>query len=665
MNILTLDFETFYSTEFSLSNMTTVEYICDPRFEVIGVAVKVNDDPVQSFTGTKEATAQWLAQFDWGNSAAIIHNAMFDASILDRHFNIHPKLVLCTQALARISGLAVLAKGTSLAKLTKYLGDAGYSILPKGTEVENMKGKRRTDFTPEAMERAMQYCRNDVTSTKQLFDALVGQIPASEFPWVGLIVNAYTKNRAFVLDAPMLAAELERIESREVEILESLSARFGLADIDMLKKQLISNPKFAEFLGRLGGVTEDNTEGGAFIIPQKVSKTTGKTTYAFAKTDPAMQKLAEHENDDVSALVSARLGVKGSIARTRTQLLLNLAKFGRIGMPYNISGAHTGRLSGADKLNVQNFPSGRVKGQTKVLRQALMAPPGHVVVGADSAQVEARVLAYASGAKRLLDLFLSGDCPYSDMAIHIFGVKDATPKQVKQWAKDGVEDYGTLRRPLGKEAVLGCGYGMGAERFFESCASKGVVISKELALMAVQTYRTTHVEVPAFWRTCDQVLRSMMEGRSGAFGGPNGDLFYYDGARVIFGQRVPGIRLPDGYWLNYFNLRQEDTEERGKTLLFDQLDGGRHTRTFIYGAKLVENLIQALAFALLKWQALQMSAITPLQMNVHDEHVIIVPESAADNAVKWVEKCMSDTPPWLAGCPIACEVGVAPRYGDC
>ena len=94
MKIITVDFETFYSKEFSLTKLTTEEYIRSSFFEVIGVAVKVDDNPTEWASGTHEQIKDWLDQFDWTASAALAHNAMFDGAILNWVFGIRPKLWL-------------------------------------------------------------------------------------------------------------------------------------------------------------------------------------------------------------------------------------------------------------------------------------------------------------------------------------------------------------------------------------------------------------------------------------------------------------------------------------------------------------------------------------------------------------------------------------------
>ena len=155
MNILSLDFETYYDRLFSLSKITTEEYIRSPQFETIGVAVKENDGETRWCSGTHEEIAEFLGGYDWDNSALLAHNAMFDAAILSWRFNIKPRAILDTLSMARaLHGTEV---GNSLAKLSDH-----YQLGKKGTEVVDALGKRREDFTPSDLQAYGGYCINDV-----------------------------------------------------------------------------------------------------------------------------------------------------------------------------------------------------------------------------------------------------------------------------------------------------------------------------------------------------------------------------------------------------------------------------------------------------------------------------------------------------------------------
>ncbi|WP_286296502.1 DNA polymerase [Polynucleobacter sp. TUM22923] len=103
--------------------------------------------------------------------------------------------------------------------------------------------------------------------------------------------------------------------------------------------------------------------------------------------------------------------------------------------------AHTGRWGGADKINLQNLPSRGANGGK--LKKAIMAPKGYLMIDADSAQIEARVLAWLAGQDDLTEAFKNGQDIYSIMASAIYG------KEVSEITKE--------ERFVGKTTILGAG----------------------------------------------------------------------------------------------------------------------------------------------------------------------------------------------------------------
>ena len=134
MALITLDFETYYSKEFSLTRLPTEEYIRDARFETIGVAIKVDDQPAKWFTGAREELHKHLLTYDWRNSALLCHNTMFDGAILSWLYGITPAFMFDTLCMARaIHGVDA---GGSLKALAER-----YEIGVKGEEVIAAEGK--------------------------------------------------------------------------------------------------------------------------------------------------------------------------------------------------------------------------------------------------------------------------------------------------------------------------------------------------------------------------------------------------------------------------------------------------------------------------------------------------------------------------------------------
>ena len=277
MNILTIDFETYYATDFSLTRLTTEEYVRDDRFEVIGVAVSVNDNEPEWFSGTHEETKAWLEKFDWGNSFGLAHNAMFDAAILSWVFGIKPMAWLDTLAMARATD--GLEAGNSLAKLATR-----YNLGVKGSEVIDAKGLRRVDFGSAQLRQYGEYCKNDVTLTYNLFYTLVPRFSKHELKLIDLTMKMFSEP-VLRLDTPMLEQHLMQVKARKEKLLEAC-----ISD----KDTLMSNPKLAELLISLG-----------VEPPMKISPANGKETYAFAKSDEGFKALADYPDERVQAIVAA------------------------------------------------------------------------------------------------------------------------------------------------------------------------------------------------------------------------------------------------------------------------------------------------------------------------------------------------------------------------
>lgn len=653
--IVTLDFETYYDGEYSLGEMTTQEYIQDERFEIIGVSVAVGlDEPVwyDQAAGTEEILTALQAT---GRPLMIAaHNMVFDGSIIATHFPwFKVERHLCTLSMARSLGINVAAAGGSLDRLARYMRKQGVKVPNKGTEVVNARGKRYADFTKAALTAYIEYANTDVIICREAMWQMLPHLPAAELAWQDVAIRMHT-HPTLALDRQTLEDDLVRVISRQEELTQEAMAATGTICEDDMLKALRSNQRFAGLL-----------ESRGVTPPMKVSPTTGKETYAFAKTDEGLQALLEHPDGLVRTLVESRLGTKSSIERTRLEKFIELSQFPALAVPVNISGATTHRLSGADSINLQNLPSGRVEGQSNAMRMAIIAAgEGRIVAAADSSQIEPRITAYAAGQDDLLEVFATGGDPYSVMASRVYGI----PAEEILAGHRARDSKFTNMRQLGKALVLGCGYGMGHVRFQDSCRGQyGLELTVEEAKAAVGVYRHTNWAIVAFWKTCGQVLEHLMRGGEGYFGGPDGKLFYY-GFRELLGERVAGVRLPDGMWLNYRNLRYHDFEYDGEVkreMAYDKVRGRRVSPERIFSTKLTENLIQALAFSLLKRQALRIANRYPVALNVHDEFATTAPEAEKSDVQAHLEESMKFVPKWLEGCPITCEVSAAREYGAC
>jgi DNA polymerase I-like protein with 3'-5' exonuclease and polymerase domains len=610
MDLITLDFETYYDKEFSLSKMTTESYIRDPQFEVIGVGIKVNNEPTEWASGTHEQIKTYLHTFNWEESMVLCHNTLFDGAILSWRFAVRPRIYTDTLCIARaLHGVEV---GGSLKSLTER-----YNIGAKGTEVLSAIGKRRADFTPEELDRYGDYCVNDVELTYKLFSIFMQkEFPKQELKIIDLTLRMFI-DPILELDTGLLESHLEDIKYRKDKLLTDA----GVTD----KKELMSNPKFAEVLKSLG-----------VIPPMKTSLTTGKETLAFAKTDEAFKALLEHDDDQVQALVAARLGTKSTLEETRTQRFIDISKRGLLPVPVRYYAAHTGRWGGDDKINLQNLPSRGPNG--KKLKRSIITPEGYTMIDCDSAQIEARVLAWFAGQDNLTEAFRNKEDVYVKMASTIYNVPE------DEVTKD--------QRFVGKTTILGAGYGMGAVKFQAQLQSFGFDMELHEARRVINIYREANWKISQVWREAQNMVRYLANGDTLQFG--------LEGVLEVDGYEK-AIRLPSGLLLRYDDLKAEYDEE-GK---LEYTYKTRRGRTRIYGGKVIENVCQAIARCIIGEQMLQIAKRHRVVLTVHDSVVCCVPDAEVAEAQAYIEECMSWTPDWAAGLPINCESGTGKSYGEC
>lgn len=612
MSIITLDFETYYDQQYSLSKITTEAYIRDRQFEVIGFAYSIDGNEPVWVTGSNDVIEARLHELDLPNHAFLAHNAVFDGAILAWRYGIIPKTYLDTLSMARPLHAHTVVGG-SLAKLAKH-----YELGVKGTEVVNALGKRRAFFTREDLAQYGEYCKNDVMLTWQLFQKLLPHIPKTELYLIDLLMRMYT-DPILELDDELLASHLSAVREKKEELLR----RVQEADKDIL----MSNPKFAALLQKLG-----------VEPPMKESPANGKMTYAFSKTDPAFKALTEHEDPRVQAVVAARLGVKSTLEETRTESLINVSRRGKLPIMLQYYGAATGRLSGGDKMNLQNLPSRDGK---NTIRRAIRAPEGHTLVVADSSQIEARIVAWLAGQEDLVQAFAEKQDVYKRMASTLYGIP--------------VEEVDKSKRFIAKTVVLGCGYGMSANKFRDYIGLQGVKLEEEEADRIIKTYRKANSKIAKLWRDTDEALELMMSERTA-----------YVGTMQLKGDNL-GFHLPNGMVIRYPGLRQDD---EGRGYIYDSKYGPKK----LYGAAAVENIVQALARIVVFTQMCKMDKLlrerdAPGQryktvLSVHDETVTVVPQHDAQWALDTLMGIMFTPPAWASGLPVACEGSIADTYGD-
>lgn len=695
MDILTLDFETYYGDDYTLSKMTTEAYVRDPRFEMILVSVKIGDTP--AFWLLRERFEHFLAnEVDAANTVCIAHHAHFDGLILSHHFNWRPAFWIDTLSMARV--IDGPKAGNSLAELCKRHG-----IGDKGDYVTYAKGRHLADFDSGQIKQYGQYSCNDSEKTYLLAQKFMADLPPDELRLIDLTVRMFTEP-VFVGDTARLAAAVQNERTRKIEILRRIGQHCptcgggGLnptlpmlfdgtqpgdpaitcklcAGTGVNKKVIGSNEQFANLLRACGVEPETKT-----------SNTTGEQIYAFAKTDAAMAALLDDTDEEVRFLAEARIAVKSNIIETRATRFLDCASRGPMPVYIKHAGAHTLRCSGGDGLNWLNMSNDiedAPRPEMAVLKQSIGAPPEHSVVAADSGQGEARILAWLAGQQDLVEAFAQGRDVYSEFASIVYG------RPV--YRKLNKADY--IPGQVGKIGILSFGFGSG---WYTASAGflKGVLGSppiqftvKDMQTLAVdpsrffgnpnivarveampsrlefgdrmihcavtealiRRYRDRYTAITSkdgFWGLMEKVIGAMITGEEMVFG-----------AHGIFRTAKERIYGPTGLWLDYRGIERD---QDGNASYWD----GRK-RTKIYGSLLTENLVQHTHRLVVAEQALTISECCKIALWPYDELVTVVPTEAAELTLQFMVETMSKAPEWARGLPLSASGAFGSTYAEC
>jgi DNA polymerase len=376
-------------------------------------------------------------------------------------------------------------------------------------------------------------------------------------------------------------------------------------------------------------------------VPYKISLATGEEIPALARGDWAFKELCADDKQPpiVQALLATRMSVKSTIDETRAERLLKLSTLcERAPVPLKYSGARTHRFSGDGKANWQNIRRG------STLRKAIQAPPGYRIVHRDSSQIEARMVAWMASSPTLLEAFTQERDVYSEFASTVYGRP--------------VTRADTLERFVGKTSILGLGYSCGAARFRHMLyiGNGGVSMRVDLdeAQRIVNTYRNAYPEIVTLWHECDILLDRMIEQPKRTRNSRNPKFI----SHIPIHTEIDRIWLPSGLCLRYPKLRHYCSDEDMMRVETHYDDAYQQERK-LYGAKVVENLSQALARIVITDIAVRVYKCygNSPWLSTHDSLDYVVPESEAQNMNTELEREFSVVPRWAEGLPLASEGG--------
>lgn len=583
----------------------------------------------------------------------VAHNAFFEQVItrfvLPRILNI-PRLAelppaewLCTASLARAMAMpGKLELACPAAEIPFEKDMAGHRLMLQMSKPRKPKKDENPEgvywhFTEEKLRRLMKYCAADVDAETAL---LLKLPPLSEYERKVWILDQTINWRGFGVDRELVKTTLKMIRT-ETKRLDRQTAKVTEGAVETTRKVAAMR----EWLAGVG-----------CKIPDLKKKTVEDTL----------------KRKDISPEARALLAIRLAASKTSTNKYKAFnwrsATDGRIRDSLVYWGASTGRFAGAG-LQPHNFPRGTIKNAVTAaeyvkegdiellrllygepmqvfascLRPVIIPTKGKKFYCGDFAGIEVRVLFWLAGHEDGLDAFREGRDLYVEQAGDIYN------KPVTKEDKD--------ERQLGKKAVLGCGFGMGAKKFKQSCEDDGILITAKLAERSVKAYRERHSAVPQMWRNLERAAIAAVQNPGETFKAnktawtlegrflyctlPSGRRITYVDPKIKYVSTPWGERKPELSYMGYNSMKKKWLREK------------------TYGGKLTENVVQAVSRCLMVHAMFEVEREGyEVVLTVHDE---LLTENGDGDVVEF-ESLMSRGPKWAKGLPIKVDAWEGSRY---
>ena len=540
--VIVLDFETRSRVDLRTTGASV--YARDPSTTVLCLAWQIRGRPTEVWTPADSLeTLRPLFEHVADGGELHAHNALFERLIWDyvcRSRMGWPAVPAtawrCSLAAgSRLTYPRALDAAARVAGLSLAKDSAGRRIM---LQLCRPTAGGDWDDSPEKLQALYDYCRQDVDVESMLMQVIPPLPPGELELWQ---LDQKINLRGLPIDTVAIGQALLLVDQVRTAGRQRLQALTGGTVFTVQERQKLL----------------------AWLAHQGVDLPDLRADTVATALDGALPEAARE------ALELRQSLARGSVAKLQA-MQDRCDTDGRVRGSLTYHGAATGRWAGAG-IQIQNFPRGDLSasdvavvhraiaaGDAKqidvligsplvaisgALRSFICAPAGRTLLVSDFRSIEARILAWLAGEASLLATFSAGGDPYTEMAADMFGVRDVNRAQ----------------RQVGKMAVLGCGYGMGARQFHRSCRAAGLEITNEFALRAVLSYRRRYPKIPNFWRQLNAAALAVLgknekKRRVGDFLRLRSDTTRNNRAAPV---RWLGIELPSGRELRYHSASVE------------------------------------------------------------------------------------------------------------
>ena len=685
-DILMIDMETYFCTDYEFGKgknaLSIVEYVTNPQFHFTGLGLQINDNEPRFIPGPHVPWAIEQLKKKFGkalhNCTLVAKNNKFDCLILAEKFNIYPPYTIDVEDLSRyydsrmkhdLGNLCKLFKLPAKGDIKQFKGLYWSSVdVPSSDDKANVVGTVQRSqltsldkpnvMTPEQRRAMKEYCLGDIKGEKSLLEIL---LPMLDNPDIELDLARHTLNLYL---KPVLNLDVEQAIqiATDMDIALSEDLRKVAWVLKYRTKAKPNIPKIMRAKKIFPQILQDILPEGE-VVPMKMGK--NEFIPATAKKDVAFQLLLAHKDEKVRLLCRAKAACSSwSLHQSKIKHMIIQSKCsnGLLRIPLNFHGCHTGRWSGGGGWNPLNLGGKRDRATGQLIhpliaavRGTLMAPDGYALPIVDSAQIEARLLAWVAHQDDLVKGFADGEDIYSEFASDLFQAKVWKPSEEEKKTPEG--RTADIRRSFGKDAILGCGYGMGANTFFDRCRQNDTLrplfdsgeYDWDFINRLIKTYRTKYTDICSFWTEIEKCFRwptKYPKERTNYRISESALLRFY---RV---GTTTKMQLPSGRVMNYRFATVSPKDDNIKYL-----------HGHLYRGAITENLIQAMCRDLLGYWLLQCEENgIKIVLHSYDELVGCVYKKYADTALQTMIDIMSQGPAWAEGLPLAAEGMISSRY---
>ena len=645
--LLVLDFETYYDGDYSLAKIPPLLYITDARFHIHGLGIRHPD-------GRAEFRPDWLVALlelqgvygdQFQRTAVVMHNGYFDALVLWRHAGIKLTHICDTMLLSRLRYGAGVEH--DLRSVAQRLG------LPAKGQLDFMAGVRKPSASQ--LKDLIVYTLLDVELTH---DVAVTLLPYGlRLPrelWCMEYSIRQLVERPLTIDRDQVSVGQNTLNAHIKDVIHASGCTM---------EQLRSTDQFAVILERALSATGRN-------VPFKPGKK--GSIPALSKKDHAFQLLRNDADPCVQALVRAReVVMSANQQRARLSFLDHCAtRLGKIHLQLGYGIAGPGRFQGAGGFNAQNLSKRAADGESvnSAVRRAIQAPDGQVLVAADAAQIEARILAFLAGEQELHAQFAEGIDVYSRFASTQFHT------EVRKPTSDDLPEVAArmkVLRQVGKQAILGLGYGMGVEKFENTLKSEpmlrelfdaGLLNLKIIAGMHAD-YRRQYAKIKQFWNDCEAAFRAAMSGVTVNVAGCRFDKGN-DGITITLRSGRP-IVYPDARYSREAPTPRYYVDATGQKQCFfpDSPSIVYSGSKNVYGGLLAENIVQGTARDILVHAIYSLEQMDyPVVFHCHDSTTVLTTLDRVEGAKKALIHAWSTVPDWISGLSLSVETSEGDNF---